>query len=71
MKLEKGTRVRIKASEIDSYRPEVARKIRDRVGEVYGFTFPYGQPMVRFPAAGRRKEFRLGGVDVRLLEIAE
>jgi hypothetical protein len=52
----RGSVVRVKDPE--SFIPSVASKLRDRLGEVTGHTFPYGNPVVCFPAIGRRQELR-------------
>lgn len=53
----KGTIVR--AKEPDGYVSSVASKIRDRLGEVTGHQVPTPNPIVTFPAMGRRKEYRM------------
>lgn len=54
----KGTVVRAKASELDHWQPAFATKLKDRLGEVVGHTFPYSKPIIVYPAEGRRKELR-------------
>ena len=65
-----GDLVRIKDSEIDDYTRPIQSKIRDRTGEVTGFSYPNQYPLVTFHASGRRKEFRFGIVHPSRLEIA-
>jgi hypothetical protein len=53
----KGVIVRV--IEPEGYISSVANKIRNRLGEVTGHQFPTPNPIVTFPAIGRRKEFRM------------
>lgn len=65
-----GDQVRIK--DPGDYISEVRKKIdKNRVGEVIGFSSHQKFPIVNFPAVGRRKEYRLGGVNEMSLEIVE
>lgn len=66
---KKGDFVKIKDSEVDGYISSVKSKIRNRVGEITGFSYPNGHPIVIFRAFGRRKEFRLGIVHTTFLEL--
>lgn len=52
----KGSFIRLNPSDIESYIEAVASKLRDRVGEVTGYTYPYSDPIVTFYAIGRRKQ---------------
>lgn len=57
--IEVGDKVRVKETEVEAYIGEVSRKIKDRVGTIKSFTQPFDcQPVVVFPAEGRRKEFK-------------
>lgn len=68
--MEIGQKVRLK--DIDSFMSEVRNKCKNgRVGIITGFTRPIRYPLVTFPAEGRKKEFRLGQVQERWLEIVE
>lgn len=57
-----GDRVLIKPEEIEGFKQEVARKIKDRIGEVTCLSYPSGKPVLVFPAVGRKKLFRMGVV---------
>ncbi len=57
---QKGDRVMVKPSMVDTFVEASARKIRDRVGIITGFSYPSQQPIVIFPKVGRRKEFKFG-----------
>ena len=63
-----GDLVKIPDEEVDSYKSNIKPKIKDRVGYVSGFTCPSSQPIVKFSAIGRKKEFTLGQVPSRWLQ---
>lgn len=53
-----GTFVRVPKQEVDRYQTSKANKLRDRVGIIKGHQVFSGNPIVAFPAYGRRKEFQ-------------
>lgn len=54
-----GDKVRLR--DPDSFVAEVRKACSGgRVGEVVGLTWPDSQPIVKFPATGRKREFILG-----------
>lgn len=57
---QKGDRVMIKPSMVEDFIESSARKIRNRVGIISGFSYPSQRPMVLFPKCGRGKEFNFG-----------
>lgn len=70
--IKKGTRVRIKDSEIDSFVKAASDKMRGRIGLVTGRTYPGEmRAVVVFPAVGRRKEYRAGQLMDAWLDIVE
>ena len=67
-----GTKVSIKESFLVDFLPEIARKMdRGRVGEVSGAGHAVDTVFIRFPAAGRRKEYRSPPVRVSWLDVVE
>lgn len=53
--IAKGARV--KCSNPEDFKAEVARKLRDREGSVVRFQVFSGAPIIEFPQVGRRKAF--------------
>lgn len=54
----KGALVRVKPDQVEGFNSDEARKLKDRVGVVSGHTAFSGNPIVLFPALGRRAEHR-------------
>lgn len=66
-----GDAVRIKEEEILGYASAIQSKIRNRVGEVIGHSYPNGYAIINFPACGRKKEFKFGIAHDKRLERVE
>ncbi|WP_349573066.1 hypothetical protein [Azotobacter salinestris] len=75
MTFKPGDKVRVKDSELDSYKTEFQRKIKGRVGVInsveHGDWKYHDRPFVIFPAEGRKKEYRAGQINARNLELIE
>lgn len=67
-----GAKVRMRPEALDSYKVEVARRLKDgRVGIVTGHTFPNELPIVFLPKDARRQEHNLGAIRAVDWEVVE
>lgn len=56
-----GAKLTVKPDKLDCFRSEWKRKIAGRTAVVTGHTYPSCNPMVVFPAIGRKREVGFGG----------
>ncbi|WP_143031405.1 MULTISPECIES: hypothetical protein [unclassified Pseudomonas] len=74
MMFEKGDKVRVKESAINGYLAEFRQKVKGgRIGSIRGYRMPvrpWDNPLVEFPAEGRRKAY-CAIVSWRDLELVE
>ncbi len=68
---EKGDQVRVTAAALDSFKSDVRKRMEGRIAVVRHFTYPSEDPMLTFPASGRKKEFRYAHIYARELELVE
>ncbi|MFW6855313.1 hypothetical protein ACODYM_28900 [Burkholderia gladioli] len=69
---EKGARVRVRNSSIDSFLIAIRKRIEGRTGVVRGHV--WGDPnriLVTFPKQGRKSEYEAPQISARDLELAE
>lgn len=65
-----GAELTPKPDRLDSFRAEYKRKIAGRTAVVVGHTYPNRNPILVFPAIGRKRECKFGG-NYRLLELQQ
>ncbi|WP_186130453.1 hypothetical protein [Burkholderia gladioli] len=69
---EKGMRVRVKASVLDSFLVAFRKRIEGRVGIVRGHVWgDENRVLVTFPKIGRKPEFEAPQINARDLEIVD
>jgi hypothetical protein len=72
--IPKGAKVKIKDSEIESFRIDFQRRVCGRIGIVRGHMRSMTNnpiPLVEFPKEGRRHYFDAGGIREQWLDVVE
>jgi hypothetical protein len=72
--IPKGAKVKIKDSEIESFRIDFQKRVRGRIGIVRGHTGAMSGnpiPLVEFPKEGRRHHFDAGSIREKWLDVVE
>lgn len=66
---EKWDQVRLTAAALDSFKTDLRKRMEGRIAVVRHFTYPSEDPMLTFPASGRKKAFEVNHVYARELEL--
>lgn len=66
---EIGDQVRVTAAALDSFKTDLRKRMEGRIAVVRHFTYPSEDPMLTFPASGRKKEFKVMHVYAREVEL--